>query len=204
MISLTREQTDVLSRILDNGIEEAVGTFNKMLVSSVLLEKVSIATFDHEKSVELFADLSGKEFANVLIRFNGIISGSSVLSFSLENASRLVVALTDEEPGSDGFEKVMADTLYEVGNIIISGILVYIANLLATRLELSVPEYIKGEIPGLLKQSGQEKNMVFLLIRTTFKVQTPQIDGLISIVLEEGSLGPLLIAIKNYEAIESL
>lgn len=204
MISLTKEQTYLLSRILDNGIEEAVGRFNKMLVSSVLLEKVSIATFDHEKSVELFADLSGKEFANVLIRFNGIISGSSVLSFSLENASRLVAALTDEEPGSDGFEEVMADTLYEVGNIIISGILVYIANLLATRLELSVPEYIKDEIPGLLKQSGQEKNMVFLLIRTTFKVQTPQIDGLISIVLEEGSLGPLLIAIENYGVIESL
>jgi chemotaxis protein CheY-P-specific phosphatase CheC len=204
VISLTREQTYLLNKILDNGIKEAVGTFDKMLESSILLEKASIATFDHEKSVELFADLSGKEFANVLIRFNGIISGSSVLSFSLENASRLVVALTDKDPGSDGFEEVMADTLYEVGNIIISGILVYIANLLATRLEHSVPEYIKGKMPGLLKQFVPEKEMVFLLKRTTFEIQTPQIDGLIFIVLEKGSLESFLAALEKHEVIESL
>jgi chemotaxis protein CheC len=203
-MSLTKEQTDVLSKIFDNGIEEAIGSFNKMAESSILLKKASIVIVDHEKPGETLVDLSGKEFASVLISFRGIISGSSVLTFSLENASSLVATLTDEEPDSGSFEEVMADTLYEVGNIIISGILVYIANLLATRLEHSVPEYIKGGIPDLLKQSDPEKKMVCLLIHTTFKIQTPQIDGLIFIGLEQGSLESLLTAIEKYEARENL
>jgi len=137
-----------------------------------------------------------------LIRFRGIISGSSVLAFSLENASRLVATLTDEEPDSDNFEEVVADTLYEVGNIIISGILVYIANLLATRFEHSVPEFIKGGFTDLLQQSGPERKMVFMLIRTTFQIQTPKIDGHIFVGLEQGSLESLLTAIEKYEARE--
>lgn len=204
MISLTREQTYLLNKILDNGIKEAVGTFNKMLESSISIKKMSIVIFDQDKPGETLTDLNGKEFASILISFSGTISGSSVLTFSLESASKLVVALTDEDPGSDGFEEVMADTLYEVGNIIISGILVYIANLLATRLEHSVPEYIKGKIPGLLKQFVPENEMVFLLKRTTFEIQTPQIDGLIFIVLEQDSLEPLITAMVKYEVRENL
>lgn len=204
MILLTREQTDILSKIINNGIDEAVSTLNIMLKSNISLEKASIVVFDNEKPEEILVDLSGKEFANVLIRFRGIISGSSVHSLSMKNASKLVVALTDEDPDSDGFEEVMADTLYEVGNIIISGILVYIANLLATHLEHSVPEYTKGEIPGLLKQSDPGKKNLFLLIRTKFTVQVPQIDGHIFIILEQGSLEPLIAAMEKYEARENL
>ncbi len=144
--------------------------------------------------------MSNKEFASVLINFDGMTSGSSILTFYLEKASRLAVSLADEEIDPHDLDELIFETLYEVGNIILSGILVYLANILDTRLEHSVPEYVKGEIPRLVQHSDSEKIVVFLLVRTTFTVQTPQIDGFVSLALEQSSMEPLLAAIEKYSA----
>ncbi len=41
MILLTKELTDILSEIIDNGIEEAVSTLNKMLKFLASFPKIS-------------------------------------------------------------------------------------------------------------------------------------------------------------------
>lgn len=197
MIAPTDDQLDTLREIVNIGIGKAASILNGMLESHIELEVPSIIMFDPENPGEELADLSRNDIASVQLSFHGPFSGSSALVFPSESAKKLVTALTGEKPDSEGFAKATSETLYEVGNILINAVIGSIANLLATQIDFSTPNYKEGKFTDLIKSKGSKEDMTFLLIRANFKVQDPQINGNVFLIFELGSIGDLLTAIDK-------
>lgn len=197
MITPTDGQLDALKKVLNVGIEKAAGTLNEMLDSHIEMKAPSISVFEPEKSGEELKDLGSVELTGVQRSFHGSFSGSSLLVFPPESAAKLVAALTDEKPGSAGLDKVMADTLNEVGNILVNSLMGTINNLLSAHIDFSQPNYLEGKIADLLKPPGSNEFEMSLLIRTNFKVHDPQINGNILVIFELDSIGDLFTAIDK-------
>jgi len=197
VVTPTEKQLDSLKKIVNVGMEKAAGTLNEMLRSHIELKAPSIIMFDPEKPGEEFIDLGNGELASVQRSFHGSFSGNSVLVFPPENAVKLVAALTDEKPGSAGLEAVMTDTLSEVGNILTNTLIGTINNLLSAHIDFALPNYREGKFNDLLKPSNSEKIEMFLLIRTDFKVEDPQVNGNIFLIFELDSTRNLLTAIDK-------
>ncbi len=197
MVTPTDRQLDALKKIVNTGMEKAAGTLNDMLGSHIELKAPSIVMFDPEKPGEEFSDLDNGELASVQRSFHGSFSGSSVLVFLPENAVKLVAALTDEKPGSEELEALMVDTLNEVGNILINTLIGTINNLLSAHIDFAQPNYREGKFHDLLKPLDSEKIEMFLLIRTNFKVEDPQVNGNIILIFELDSTRNLLSAIDK-------
>jgi chemotaxis protein CheC len=197
VIAPTEDQLDTLREIVNIGIGKAASILNGMLESHIELEVPSIIMFDPDNPGEELADLSHHDIASVQLSFHGSFSGSSALVFPSESAEKLVTALTGEKPDSESFAKATSETLYEVGNILINAVIGSIANLLATQIDFSTPNYKEGKFTDLIKSKGSKEVTTFLLIRTNFKVQDPQISGNVFLIFELGSIGDLLTAIDK-------
>lgn len=197
MITPTKEQLDTLSEMVNIGMGKAASILNEMLDSHIELAVPSVTMLDLEKPSEQLIDLKSCEIASVQLDFHGSFSGNAELVISLENAEKLVVALTDEKPDSDNFDTVTAETLYEIGNILINAIVGSIANILTTQIDFSPPNYREGKFEDLVKLNNPKGSVAFLLVSTNCAVQDSQITVNIFLVFELGSLGKLLTAIDN-------
>ena len=197
MISPTDEQLGALERIVKIGTEKAASTLSGMLDSHVEMKAPFIVVFNPERPGEDMEDLQSSIIASVQRNFHGSFSGSSLLVFPPESAVKLVAALTDEKPGSDGFDAVMADTLSEVGNILINSLMGSINNVLSAHIDYSPPKFMKGRFADLLKPPGSNQYERFLLIRINFEVHDPKVKGDIVVIFELDSAGDLFTAIDN-------
>ena len=133
----------------------------------------------------------------VRLDFKGPFSGAAALAFPPESASKLVAVLAGEELGAPELDSVRAGTLNEVGNIVISGVMGSIGNVIKKRIEYSIPTYKEDTLRGLLTPDNPDPDASVLLARTRLTVEELQIERGIILLFEVGSFSALLEAMET-------
>ncbi len=199
MTTISSGQLDALKEMIGVGVGKAAGMLNEMLESHIELNvpSLSILKLNDFMSNDFLTTFGEGKLASVSLGFQGSFSGNSILVFPEESATKLVAALTGEEPDSDSMDDVTAGTLNELGNIVINGVMGSISNYLTTQIDYALPTYLEGEISELLKLEDLSKDTTIMLVETTFMVQNLQVSGSIFIVFEFGSLGDILLEINK-------
>jgi chemotaxis protein CheC len=199
MTTISPEQLDALKEMIGVGMGKAADMLNEMLESHIELKvpSLSIVKPDEFKYSKVNAALGEGKLASISLGFQGSFNGNSTLVFPEESAAKLVVALTNEEPGSIGLNSVMAGTLSEVGNIVVNGVMGSISNYLTNHVNYSLPSYVEGGLSEILKLKDLPEDSTIMLVETTFKVESLQVEGSIFIVLEFGSFGGILSEIDK-------
>jgi chemotaxis protein CheC len=195
MMTITSFQLDVFKELVNIGVGRAASALNDMLESHIQLEVPEVSMLDYheiEESGNLSADLSC-----VQLGFFGSFTGVAALVFPPPSAVQLVSALTGESTEAPGLNGLIAGTLNEVGNIVINCVIGTIGNILEKPFDFSLPQYLQGKLPELLKQSGTQISQRILLVRTHFTVQEKQLEGNIFLVFEAASFDALLHAIDR-------
>jgi chemotaxis protein CheC len=194
-MNLTPDQADILRELMNIGVGRAAGMLNEMTDAYVRLQVPSVRIFSALEFKKEMEREGVDRLAAVRLGFKGPFFGTADLVFLPESASKLVAVLTGEEPGTREFDSVRAGTLNELGNIIISGVMGSMGNLLEKRIEYSLPQYIEDTIENLLKLSNANSDGPILLVRTHFVIEQLQIEGDIMLIFEVGSFDALLAAI---------
>ena len=194
-MNLTPDQADILRELMNIGVGRAAGMLNEMTDAYVRLQVPSVRIFSALEFKKEMEREGVDRLAAVRLGFKGPFSGTADLVFLPESASKLVAVLTGEEPGTHEFDSVRAGTLNELGNIVISGVMGSMGNLLEKRIEYSLPQYIEDTIENLLKSSNANSDGPILLVRTHFVIEQLQIEGDIMLIFEVGSFDALLAAI---------
>jgi chemotaxis protein CheC len=199
MTTISPEQLDALKEMIGVGMGKAADMLNEMLESHIELKvpSLSIIKSDEFKYSKVNAALGEGKLASISLGFQGSFNGNSTLVFPEESAAKLVVTLTNEEPGSIGLNSVMAGTLSEVGNIVVNGVMGSISNYLTNHVNYSLPSYVEGGLSEILKLKDLPEDSTIMLVETTFKVESLQVEGSIFIVLEFGSFGGILSEIDK-------
>ena len=162
----------------------------KLFVPDVRILKLSELTRE--------PDLMTKQpMATVYLEFSGEFSGRTALMIPQENATDLVNLILQDSYEAEGLDAVMVDTLKEVANIIVNGVMGSISNLLSEHLTYSIPTYHLTAVLTIIEQSGWDDEKEIILANTMFQVHDSNIIGKIIMILDIGALEILVDKIKE-------
>lgn len=194
-MKLTPEQIDALRELINIGVGRSAGMLNDMVNFRVYLQVPSIKVFSISEAIKELEWSESDWLATIELLFKGALSGTAALVFPAESASNLVALLSGEELGSPDLDSVRVETLKEVGNIIINGVMGSIGNVLKKRIDYSLPTYIEDSAEKLLTPNDFNLNTTVLLARTHFKVKEINVVGDIILIFEVDSFNDLVAAI---------
>ena len=185
-------QLDALREMINTGLGRAAASLNMMLDVPVDLDVPSIAMFKSE-DLPFCRTIFGNEFLScVQVGFRGPFSGTAFLAFPPQSAARLVATLVGNATAPSVPNGVMADSLNEVGNILINSMIGTIGNILAEPFEFSLPRYLEGKFDDLLLTKIPPDEQSLLLALTRFQTKHLEISGNIFIFFEFGAFEKLL------------
>lgn len=187
---------DILKELINIGVGRAASALNEMVSCRVSLQVPFVKILTPLQLQHEMDGLGRNRIAAVKLGFVGPFSGTAALVFPPESASKLVAVLTGEEPGTPDLDSVRAETLSEVGNIVINGVMGSIGNVLNQRIIYSLPLYTEDTLKNLLLSESMTDGTMILLVRTHFIIQQLYIEGDIILLFSVGSFDALLSAIE--------
>ncbi len=196
-MNLSEQQVDAFREFLNIGVGRAAATLNEMVDAHIGLT-VPVIKVVSSDAIEAHLSAFGDQINSAIgLTFTGPFSGSAALLFSLDNAAKVLAAVTGEPPDDSQIDDVSRGTLLEVGNIVINGIVGSISNLIEGHMTYSVPSYSEDTVRNLVMSGTEGQGVDVLLARSSFCVEDLQMHGDIIMVFEVGSFGLLLHAIDS-------
>jgi chemotaxis protein CheC len=194
-MQLNPSQVDALTELINIGLGRAAAILNEMATSHVKLsapriEVLSLKEILIGKGRQLNATLS-----SVKMSFTGTMGGSAFLAFPPESALRLVSLLTGENRESPDLDSLKMETLNEVGNIVLNGVLGSISNAMEGMVNYTIPSYQEATLERMFLESVDEDDAVVLAV-AEFTVEEQNVRGDTLLILEPKSFMTLLTAIE--------
>ena len=194
----TPRQMDALKELINIGVGRAAASLNQLVKMRVVLEVPFIKILSPLQFKEEMADLGDWNMASVKMGFYGPFSGTAALVISPASASKLVGVLAGAEDNA-GREAADRETLREVGNIVVNGVLGSLGNILRHQMSYSLPAYSETTVKNLFFSEKIGNETVFLLVRTRFAVQEIEVEGNIILLFTVGAFDALLDAIDEMQ-----
>lgn len=195
-MKLTPFHLDALTEIVNIGIGQAASILNEMLNSHVILQVPHLDVIERDDLPKYFTEYGEDNLSSVKMDFTGNLNGVSSLIFPPDSATKLVSILTGEKIGTSDLDSVRMETLNEVGNIVLNGVMGSIGNIMEKHIDFSIPVYSEGKIEDMI---NQQFNMAGTIVFAEgfFTVEKHKIRGNIVLLFEMFSMDALLDAIQS-------
>jgi chemotaxis protein CheC len=164
-----------------------------MVGQQVLLTVPSVDVVDRKSAIASLREREGGKLVAVKQDFSGPFSGRALLIFPHAQGVKLVRLVTPEDSALDDD----AETLSEIGNIVINGCLGELANVLKVSLGLTLPELIEGSSSQLFKSWGSKTGLV-LFIHVNFSLKESGIRGYIALLMDLPEIDSLRGAVGKF------
>lgn len=194
--AITGDDIDAFRELINIGIGRSAGMLNKITRSHVTLSVPEVRVIPVMEVDDLFND-SGEELSAVSLDYTGSFSGRTAVIFPQDSAAKLAIAVTGENQGSRDLDSMKVEVLKEVGNILVSGVMGSISNVLKTSLSYSLPVYNKSDLMDLISDCENFAEEFVIIGNADFTIRDLEIAGNIVMILEMGSLGHLLECIRR-------
>lgn len=201
MANLTDVEHDALTELLNIGVGRAARNLSRLLKDQVIL---SVPRADILPLPTAADALSGREPESLVAigqEFSGAFSGQALLIFPEAKSLELVRAVMGPAPSAEEIADIEQEALTEIGNIILNGCLVVMANTLKQNLRISMPNLLRGDgrhILFLEREPATDDQVLFLYI--DFAVRSRNLHGYIALLMDLPALTGLRLLIRNFIA----
>lgn len=179
--SVSPLQQDVLQELVNIGMGRAAGALNQMTRSHVVLQ-APLVRMVRLSSLERYARSMAEASVDVVrLRFSGGFSGTSCLFFEQAAGSRLVTLMFGDAAAPPDIEFYRADTLKEVGNIVLIWIMGAIGQAIGTSFEFKPLEYMESLAPLFTERLEDGRG---LMISATFALRDTVVQGDIMLLFD--------------------
>lgn len=197
-MNLTENQLNTLQEVFNIGVGRSAGVLNEMIGLHICLEIPWVKVLSPLEAKEELGDRLGlNPLSTVRLTFGGTLTGNAQLVFPTDSASELVSLLTDGEISSPDLDSLKIGALTEVGNIVLSGIMGAMSNLLQQDFEYLIPNYLEDSVDHLLELPGYDSKQTILLAQNSFQIENMPIKGNIILLFKLGSFENLMTAISQ-------
>jgi chemotaxis protein CheC len=196
-MQLLPSQIDALKEMVNIGVGHAAGVLNAMLNSRIQLHVPVVEMMNYADLQSKIQTMGHGDLSSVRLGFKGPFSGNASLVFPAEGAVKLVSILTGVEADSSALNEMRVETLTEVGNIVLNGVMGAIGNELRLHVFYSVPMYLENPFEVLLSSVQTQFDANVVWVQTSFNIESESIVGDIILVFEVGSLDLLLEAVNR-------
>ncbi len=196
-VEITEEDIDAFRELINIGIGRSAGMLNKITRSHVTLSIPDVRVLPVDRFDEFFSSDSNEDVATVSLDYSGSFSGRTAIVFPQDSAAKLAMAVTGELEGSPELDGMKVEVLKEVGNILVSGVMGSISNVLKSTLSYSIPVYNESEPKVLIRDCQSFKEEYLIIGRADFTIKDLEISGNIVMILGVGSLEHLLSCVRQ-------
>ena len=191
-MAIDPEDIDAIKELVNIGVGKAAAMLNEITCSHITLQVPTLQVIGLDELDRVDGLTGPQSAATVKIDFRGFFTGTTALIFPPESATALVMAITGEEEDRPELDALRTETLMEVGNIFINGVMGSIGNVLGQRITYTPPTYVEDTIANIARTTRFDPDERILLANTRFFVEEINVEGVIAMILEIGSLDVLL------------
>ncbi|MEN0110073.1 MAG: chemotaxis protein CheC [Planctomycetota bacterium] len=187
------DQIDALTEVVNIGVGRAAASLNELLGERIELRVPAVRFCNRSDLRREIGSADEPLDTAVLQKFEGRITGRSMLAFPRRSGVALAALLVGDDPQRQGddLDFDLAGTLEEVGNIVLNGVLGSIANVFCDDFRYSVPELCQGEVTEAAVGAGSLATPC-LLADAVFSVAGAPINGSLLLVFHSGEIDLLL------------
>jgi chemotaxis protein CheC len=196
--TISQESIDAVRELITIGVGRAAAMLNDLTHSHIHLEVPSAKIISLANLMQEPGYSSHTEYATVTLSFDGVFSGTTALIMLKKPAAVLVSALAGEKGHVHDLDLVRAETLVEVGNIIINGVMGSIGNAVSEPLTYGLPKYSEGGVNAVINRGRYNPGTYVIIAMTRFTIQDLSVSGEILIVLGIESLLALIEKTREF------
>lgn len=197
---LDEVESDALAEIVNIGVGRAAHRLADMVGDTVQLSVPRVELLIREVAASLLDQRGSTGLVSVGQDFDGAFAGQALLLFPETNSLELVRAVVGDGMALDEIIDLEQGALAEIGNIILNGCLVCIANMLRLDLTMSLPRVLRGSGRHILAvggEGGREAEPV-LFLTIEFGIASRNISGYIALLMDLPSLAVLRELIARF------
>jgi chemotaxis protein CheC len=199
--TLSELERDALTELVNIGVSRAAAGLRKMVGEQVLLSVPSVEVVSHATALTLIGEREDDDLVGVRQEFSGAFSGRALLIFPRTNSQVLVRAVLGDELAADEVDAMADEVLAETGNVILTGCLSTLANMLQRSLDMSLPVVLRGSGGQLFElRSAPGEDGVVLFLYINFWMHSRDIRGYIAMIMDLPSLTALRLLIGGFIA----
>ncbi len=185
MIALSDMEKDAFAEIFNIGVGHAASSLSQMIGQEVELAIPVVELLERKEAALLLAGNKNGNITGVREKFEGSFRGETLLLFPEESSLELVRLLLSEDLPLEVLTEMEQEALTEVGNIILTGCLSSLADLLQEEIANDLPVFTQGDAETLLKcTEKEEKETTVMFLKTMFSVQEKNIQGYVTFLME--------------------
>lgn len=193
-MSTLEARMDLLSECVNIGLGRAAESLNRMCGSHVRLSAPEIRIMNRPGLAAAASDRCPIFCESVFLPFHGAMQGMAVLAFAHGDAAALVTGLTEAMGMPEVSEQMRVDTLREVGNVVLVGVLGAMGTMLGLHVDYQ-PLFTDDNLSPLIKVADSCRT-VTLYVRARFSLERFLATGEILVVLAQKGFEALTAALN--------
>lgn len=195
-MDLTPLHEDILKEFINIGMGRAAGIIQQMSGAHIRLHVPELTLRDTCPCVAETMTEQDAPLAVALLSFSGAFQGQAALVFPHRSADTLVNLLTDNTTQFMDQESLRAGTLQELGNIVLSGVLGALGNILGRHVQYLPPDFCEGT-PELFADRVFARQGCALCIRTKFELEGTTVEGDTVIMFQQQGFAALFTSLDQ-------
>ncbi len=190
---------DTVRELFNVGVGAAAASLSEMVDAEILLG-VPDVQFLPKAAAAARIGSGSRAIVGVEQRFASQFGpGSAVLMFQEGQSLDLVRVITREDGVFGDMTELEAETLTEVGNIILNACLATIANVLRRTMRMSLPSVVRGDGTTLFDADAPDASgELVLFLYIDFSIRNQDIRGFIALIMDLPSIAALKKIVRDY------
>jgi chemotaxis protein CheC len=196
---LTELERDALTEVINIGVSRAAKNLSRMVKDQVHLSVPRTEIMTRDRAVEWLSRRENSSLVAVGQDFRGSFSGQALLIFPQKTSLELVRSILDDTLSLEEIVDLEQEALAEIGNVVLNGCLVVMANMLKESLNMSLPRVMRGSSQVVLLGADEEDpGEMVLFLTIDFAVRARSINGYIALLMDLPSITAIKTLIRRY------
>jgi chemotaxis protein CheC len=196
---LTELERDALTEVINIGVSRAAKNLSRMVKDQVHLSVPRTEIMTRDRAVGWLSRRENSSLVAVGQDFRGSFSGQALLIFPQKTSLELVRSILDDTLSLEEIVDLEQEALAEIGNVVLNGCLVVMANMLKESLNMSLPRVMRGSSQVVLLGADEEDpGEMVLFLTIDFAVRARSINGYIALLMDLPSITAIKTLIRRY------
>lgn len=181
-------ERDALTELVNIAVSGAASRLRVMVGSEVGLSVPIVEILATSTAANALAGFRREILIAVQQAFEGRLSGQTMLLFNIRDGQTLVRAVLGEGYSEEAYTELQDDTLGEIGNVLLLGLLATIGSMLGLTFDVAIPTVRAARTEQVFPAYDER---VVMLIHVDFSVGQINARGYFALVLGLGSFAAL-------------
>ncbi len=191
---------DAVAEVLNVGMGSAAAALSEMINDEVKLSVPAVEFVSRLEAAKIIATKAKADVSGVHQFFRGAFSGDAMLLFPEDQSLELVRAvLQQEDMALQDLTDMEQEAMTEIGNVILNACLCSMADMFDKEMQGDIPEFVQGSLVQVFSIEGAtETEAIVLLLNMDFAVDTKNIQGYVTFLMDVDSVGQFKANIETF------